>query len=102
MIIQYYPDELDYVNVRLLFHYGALHPEDSLPPVLRSLHPDSFLGTFCLACLRADSDNYELLRPALYVLMKQYPADPERLRIERADRESTTRKDGAADDRGVG
>jgi hypothetical protein len=75
VIIQHYPDELDYVNARL-------HP----------LHPDevdedkSFVTTFCLACLRADGINYELLRPVLAELMIRYPANPDRLDMERRDR----------------
>jgi len=73
MIIQDYPDELDYVNAQL-------------HPLIRNSDDKSFLGTFCLACLRADSDNYELLRSALLVLMKKYPPDADRLRMERHDR----------------
>jgi hypothetical protein len=73
MIIQFYPDELDYVN-------ATLHPS------IRAADDKSFLGTFCLACLRADDENYELLRPVLAVLMGKYPADPERLAMERHDR----------------
>jgi hypothetical protein len=34
---------------------------------------NSFLEKFCEACLRADNQNYELLRPALRELMKKYP-----------------------------
>lgn len=70
MIIQSYPDELDYVNAQL-------------HPLVRSKNDQSFLGTFCLACLRADGSNYQLLRPVLHVLMEKYPADRERLRMER-------------------
>ena len=73
MIIQSYPDDLDYVN-------ATLHG--------RGDHDKSFLGTFCLACLRADSENYELLRPLLAVLMMKYPASARRLAIERSDMES--------------
>lgn len=73
MIIQFYLDELDYVNAQL--HPRVLSKDDK-----------SFLGTFCLACLRADDQNYELLRPTLQILMKKYPADAERLRMERHDR----------------
>lgn len=72
MIIQSYPEELDYVLAQL--HPLVRGPEDT-----------SFLGTFCLACLRADDSNYEMLRPALLKLMLKYPADPERLRMERHD-----------------
>lgn len=71
MTIQNYPDELDYVNVEL---------EN------RALDDKSFVGTFCLACLRADDDNYELLRPTLFFMMHKYPADPGRLQAERHDR----------------
>lgn len=73
MIIQFYPDELDYVN-------ATLHPS------LRAPDDKSFLGTFCQACLRADDDNYELLRPALLALMEKYPVGAERLEMERRDR----------------
>jgi len=73
MIIQSYPDDLDYVN-------ATLHG--------RGDDDKSFLGTFCLACLRADSENYELLRALLAVLMMKYPARVRRLAIEREDRES--------------
>jgi len=71
MNIQFYPDELDYVNVKLR---PAGHTDES-----------SFLGTFLLACLRADCQNYEILRPALQVMMRKEPADPELLAKERAD-----------------
>lgn len=60
MEIQFYPDELDYVNAQLL-------PRTPLED------DKSFLGTFCLSCLRADGENYELLREALKALMKKYP-----------------------------
>jgi hypothetical protein len=71
MIIQNYLDEFDYVNATLQ----------------QKGHEDkSFLGTFCKACLRADEGNYEILRPALMILMMKYPANPERLRMERVDR----------------
>jgi hypothetical protein len=73
MIIQSYPDELDYVNAQL-------HPS------IRDADDKSFLGTFCLACLRADAQNYEILRLALNTLILKYPANPERLRMERHDR----------------
>lgn len=73
MIIQEYPDELDYVNAQL-------------HPLIRDADDKSFLGTFCLACLRADNINYEILRPVLMILMVKYPANPERLRMERHDR----------------
>lgn len=72
MNIQFYPDDLDYVNAQL-------HP-------LSFTDSNSFLATFCNACLRADAENYELLRPVLAVLMGKYPARPERLDAERMDR----------------
>lgn len=71
MTIQGYPEELDYVNAQL---HGR-GPDDI-----------SFLGTFCLACLRADAENYEDLRCALHIFMMRYPASAERLKMERADR----------------
>lgn len=70
MIIQNYPKELNYCN-------AILHP---LAPQV-----GSFLEVFCYACLRADSANYEILRPALLIMMDKYPADPERLRAEESD-----------------
>lgn len=69
MNIQMYPEELDYVN-------ATLHPLS---------RPGKFLETFCEACVRADGENYELLRPALVIFMIKYPADEERLRMERID-----------------
>ena len=72
MEINGYPDELDYVNAQLKLR----DPDDK-----------SFLGTFCLACLRADSQNYVYLRPALLAFMAKYPANPELLAAERRDRE---------------
>jgi hypothetical protein len=72
MIIQHYPDELDYVNAHL-------HPKSGTDE-------NSFLFTFCRACLRADSDNYELIRPALLTFMTKYKANPSRLWMERHDR----------------
>lgn len=75
MNIQFYRDELGYVNAKL-------HP-------LANMDPQSFLGTFLQACLRADFDNYELLRPALLALKQKYPADPERLQMEHSDNEET-------------
>ena len=72
MNIQFYPDELDYVCAKI-------HP-------MGHTDSSSFLGTFLLACQRADVENYELLRPALHEMMKKYPADPERLKMERHDR----------------
>jgi len=74
MIIQHYPDELDYVNAIL----APAGPKAG-----------SFLSAFCQACAAADWENYELLRPILAKLIEKYPADPERLKAERRDREST-------------
>lgn len=73
MIIQGYPNELDWVNAKLA-----------------EAGPDckSFVTTFCRAALRADSDNYELLRLPLGVLMVKYPAQPKRLAAERTDRDA--------------
>ncbi len=86
MEIQSYPDELDWVNATLASrHYGGI-TLDCLPPVSETFEDKSFLGTFCQACLRADGANYETLRPALYVFMAKYPANPECLRMERHDR----------------
>jgi hypothetical protein len=73
MTIQGYSSELDYVNAQL---------------TLKGDGDKSFLGTFCQACLRADEQNYELIRPALHAFMRKYPANPERLRMERHDRGS--------------
>jgi hypothetical protein len=70
MTIQFYPDELDYVNATIAFKGDG---------------DTSFLGIFCEACLRADDENYELLRPVLAKLMEKYPADPARLAMERID-----------------
>jgi hypothetical protein len=47
------------------------------------------LVSFCQACLRADGENYELMRPALIVLMGKYPPDAARLEMERRDRGAT-------------
>ena len=69
MTIQHYRNELDYVNAQL-------HPS------IRSADDASFLGTFCLACLRADGENYAILRSALRIFMLKYPAPLERLRSE--------------------
>lgn len=78
MNIQFYPNELDYVNAKLR---PSGHTDES-----------SFLGTFLLACTRADSQNYELLRPVLHELMRKYPADPKSLAAEE-------RRQNEADDR---
>lgn len=69
--IQTYPEELDYVNAKL-------HP--------MAKRVGSFLNGFLGSCLAADSDNYELVRPALTKIMEKYPAEPYRLWMERHDR----------------
>lgn len=68
--IQFYPDELDYVNAQL-------HPAQKC---------GHFLESFFQSCLRADAENYQLLRPILREFMAKYPASPERLEAERRDR----------------
>jgi hypothetical protein len=73
MIIQHYPDELDYVNAQL-------------HPLVRREDDKSFLAHFLRSCLAADSLNYEIIRPALHELMVKYPPDPERWAMERHDR----------------
>lgn len=78
MTIQAYPDELDYVNAQL---HGR-GPDDK-----------SFLGTFCLVCLRADAENYKDLRCVLQIFMMRYPASAERLKMERADRGAEEREE---------
>lgn len=76
MSIQFYPDELDYVNAKL-----SIADENS------------FLASFCRACLRADDFNYELLRLNLEIFRQKYPADPFRLAMERHDRGASTPED---------
>lgn len=56
MEIQMYPDELDWVYATL----GRC---------------GSFLEKFCGACLQADPQNYELLRPVVRELMRKYPQE---------------------------
>jgi hypothetical protein len=68
MTIQNYPIELDYVNAKL-------HS--------REMDDQSFLGTFLQACLRADAENYELLRQTLFLMMFKYPSDRESIQRER-------------------
>lgn len=68
--IQDYPDELDYVNATLRSRGSELK---------------SFLCVFCEACLRADGDNYVMLRGPLLQLMRKYPARPAHLAMERID-----------------
>jgi hypothetical protein len=72
MTIQECLGDLDYVNAKL---------------AERMLDDDSFLGTFFNACLRADSFNFPIIRPALHVLMQKYPADPKLLANQRRDGE---------------
>jgi hypothetical protein len=69
-VIQEYPDELDYVNA-LLRQAGV---------------QKSFMVGFCNACLRADGFNYEIVRPALHLLMQKCPATAEMIERERRDR----------------
>lgn len=71
-MIQLFPDELDYVNAKL-------HP-------LGGTDEHSFLCNFLTACIRADAENYRLLQPILRQYMVKYPANPERLHMERRDR----------------
>lgn len=67
MNIQFYPAELDYVNVK-------------------ARRAGSFLSAFLMACISADAENYELLRPVLLTLMQKYPADPDEIAAEREKR----------------
>jgi hypothetical protein len=78
MNIQFYPDELDYVNAKL--HWSAPRTGD-------------FLHYFLHACGRADSENFELLLPALRRIMEKYPADPGQLRRSRVFRGAATPAD---------
>ena len=61
--IQSYPDELTYVNAMLLTRRGN----------------NSFLEAFFMACLRADGENYQIIRPGLLEIMQKYPARPQDL-----------------------
>ena len=71
-MIQDYPQELDYVNAKLAeAHEGS----------------ESFLVAFLNACLRADDENYAVIQVALRFFITKYPAKPERLAAEKADRE---------------
>lgn len=81
MTIQFYPDELDYVNASLS---------------VAAQKVGSFLEYFLHACQTADSENYELLRPALKIIMEKYPAEPGRLAMEHLDRGVPTQEDLAA------
>lgn len=76
MSIQFYPDELDYVNAKL----GSVQNVNDEAPKC-----GGFLQAFLIACLRADDPNYEIIQPALRTFMQIYPADPERLEMERHD-----------------
>jgi hypothetical protein len=67
--INCYPVELDWVNATIADARGS----------------GSFLETFCHAALRADAQNYTIIRPALLLLMDKYPASPERLAAEVRD-----------------
>ena len=66
MAIQNYPWELIWVNQKLQF----------------SKDSNSFLRAFCEACVRADDENYELLRPVLQKLMEKYPVKTKEAGIE--------------------
>jgi hypothetical protein len=70
MILQQYPDELHYVNAKL-------NPLGT--------RCGSFLELLLYACMRADADNYEPLRPALHYFMAKYPADERMLEAEKRD-----------------
>ena len=60
MNIQFYPNELDYVNAKLA-------------PSARKV--GSFMEYFLHACAAADMQNYEMLRPALKTIMEKYPVE---------------------------
>jgi hypothetical protein len=55
----FFRDELSYVNAKL------------------ASEPGDFLKNFLYACLRADEDNYELLRYPLAVFMDKYRVEPD-------------------------
>jgi hypothetical protein len=74
MIIQDDPVMLNYVNAKLQENVG------------------SFLSSFFDACLRADGENYQIIRPALVQLSEKYPADPLRLKMEWQDTNATLRE----------
>jgi hypothetical protein len=59
VVIQMYPEEVEYVRLKML--------QDHQPQ-------GSFLWSFFDACLRADDENYEYLRPTLRLFMVKYPA----------------------------
>jgi hypothetical protein len=68
--IQFYPDLLDYCNAKIAETRGSA----------------SFVGAFCLACVRADGENFETLRPALETIRKKHPARDVYLEHERKER----------------
>jgi hypothetical protein len=68
MVIQFYPEEHDWVLASLDYN------------------PGSFLGFVCNAALSADDENYELIRPLVLVLMKKYPAQEDLLEYARKQR----------------
>lgn len=57
MICQQYPEEFAWVSAKF------------------NQQPGDFLGRFLAACLTADAENYELLRPAVRALMDKYPVE---------------------------
>lgn len=70
MNIQFYPDELNYCCAKM-------HPE--------APRCGGLLRAFLMACLRADGENYEILRPALHAFMVKYPPDRLRKAMEQHD-----------------
>ncbi len=68
--IQFYPDLLDYCNAKIAETRGS----------------SSFIGAFCLACVRADGENFETLRPALEAIRVKHPARASYLEHERRER----------------
>lgn len=68
MAIQHHKNELTYVNRKT------------------EERPGNFLENFLDACLAADDENYEILRPALLKIMVKYPA---RCHHERLDADGT-------------
>jgi hypothetical protein len=65
-MIQDYPEDLDLVNAMLKPRKGA----------------NSFLEHFLEACLHADSENYEIMRPMLMFLVAKYPPSAKDLSAE--------------------
>ena len=45
-------------------------------------HAGSFLTAFLEACVNADGENFELLKPALEIIINKYPAEESILAIE--------------------